>query len=83
MHLHDGFYLDSVMRDIEAFLSHSQEKVNGIVFIKLHPYRFDLEGIISENDLLSDESSRYGEMNANWSAEDIKGFIKVTALYRW
>ena len=40
MQLHEGHYLDPVMRDIEAFLASSQKTVNGTVSIALHPYRF-------------------------------------------
>ena len=45
MLLHEGNYLDAVMRDIEAFLKSSQKTVNGSVIVSLHPYRFELEGL--------------------------------------
>ena len=51
MLLHEGQYMDEVMRDMEAYLAHSQRFVTGEVFVTLHPYRFDLEGIESEYDL--------------------------------
>ena len=79
MQLHEGNYLDPVMRDIEAFLESSQNRVSGTVFIKLYPYRFDLLGIESENDLMKSQFGAYGEMNKSWTAEDAKGFIKVSA----
>ena len=50
MHLHEGHYLDPVMRDIEAFLESSQKNVSGEVYVTLQPYRFELNGIKSEND---------------------------------
>ncbi|TNE82151.1 MAG: argininosuccinate synthase [Bacteroidetes bacterium] len=75
--LHEGLYLDPVMRNMEAFLESSQEKVSGNVFIKLYPYRFELEGIESEHDLMSSKFGTYGEMNRAWSAEDAKGFIRI------
>ena len=52
MQLHEGNYLDAVMRDIEAFLENSQKTVNGEVFVTLHPHRFELEGVDSPNDLM-------------------------------
>lgn len=79
MLLHEGNYLDPVMRDIESFLENSQKKVTGTVFITLHPYRFELEGIESPNDLMNATFGSYGEMNKGWTAQDAKGFIKVTA----
>lgn len=77
MLLHEGNYLDEVMRNIESFLSDTQRNVNGDVFLSLHPYRFTLDGIESEDDLLSSGFGNYGEMNRAWTAEDAKGFIKI------
>jgi len=79
MQLHEGNYLDAVMRDIEAFLESSQKTVNGDVFVTLHPHRFELEGIDSPNDLMNASFGSYGEMNKGWTADDAKGFIKITA----
>jgi argininosuccinate synthase len=75
--LHEGQFHDPVMRNIEAFLSDSQASVSGKVFVKLHPYRFEIIGIQSENDLMSNKFGSYGEMNNSWSGEDVKGFSKI------
>jgi len=75
--LHEGQFHDPVMRDIEAFLTSSQEFVNGKVFVELHPHRFQVIGIESENDLMSNKFGSYGEMNKSWSGEDVKGFSKI------
>ena len=77
MHLHEGQYLDPVMRDMEAFLSSSQERVTGDVFVTLKPYHFQLNGINSKNDLMQSEFGNYGEENYAWTANDAKGFIKI------
>ncbi|XRE44503.1 Argininosuccinate synthase [Tenacibaculum discolor] len=77
MHLHEGQYLDPVMRDIEAFFTNSQAKVTGDVFITLKPYHFTLDGIASPHDLMNAKFGSYGEMNKGWTAEDAKGFIKL------
>ncbi len=77
MLLHEGQYLDPVMRDLEAFLSNSQTTVSGKVFITLHPYRFELNGIESDHDLMNTAFGSYGEENKGWSADDAKGFIKL------
>jgi len=79
MQLHEGNYLDPVMRDIESFLESSQKTVNGSVTLTLHPYRFEMEGIQSPNDLMNASFGSYGEMNKGWTADDAKGFIKITA----
>ena len=77
MLMHEGQYLDPVMRNIETFLEDTQETVTGKVFVKLEPKRFELEGIESENDLMGSKAGQYGEMNNAWSGEDVKGFTKI------
>jgi argininosuccinate synthase len=77
MLLHEGNYLDEVMRNIEAFLTDTQKNVSGDVYVSLHPYRFELNGISSEHDLMNASFGSYGEMNKGWTADDAKGFIKI------
>lgn len=77
MLLHEGNYLDDVMRNIEAFLTDTQKHVTGDVSVTLHPYRFELNGITSKHDLMSASFGSYGEINKGWTAEDAKGFIKI------
>lgn len=79
MQLHEGNFLDPVMRDIEAFLESSQANVTGEVFLTLKPYQFELEGIQSPFDLMNADFGSYGEMNKGWTAEEAKGFIKIAA----
>ncbi|AVR46965.1 argininosuccinate synthase [Christiangramia fulva] len=76
-HLHEGQYLEPVMRNFEAFLESSQEQVTGEVFVTLHPYRFQLDGIRSKYDLMNSGFGKYGEENKAWTANDAKGFIKI------
>ncbi|HEY1024160.1 MAG TPA: argininosuccinate synthase domain-containing protein [Sphingobacteriaceae bacterium] len=75
--LHEGQFHDPVMRDMEAFLQNTQKTVSGKVFAKLHPYRFQIIGIESEHDLMSNKFGSYGEMNNAWTGEDVKGFSKI------
>lgn len=77
MMLHEGQYLDPVMRNIEHFLEDTQANVSGAVNVRLHPYRFEIEGISSPNDLMNARFGDYGEMNKAWSGEDVKGFAKI------
>lgn len=79
MLLHEGQYLDAVMRNIEAFLTDTQKQVTGAVYVTLHPYRFTLDGIESKHDLMNSSFASYGETNEGWTADDAKGFIKITA----
>lgn len=79
MLLHEGQYLDPVMRNIEAFLTDTQKNVTGTVFVNLLPYRFELHGIESEFDLMNSGFGDYGEMNNAWSGDDVRGFTKILA----
>lgn len=77
--LHEALFLDPVMRNIESFLTDSQETVTGKVFVTLHPYRFILNGIESKHDLMSDKFGSYGEANRAWTGEDVKGYTKIVS----
>ncbi len=79
MLLHEARYLDPAMRNIEAFLTDSQQQVTGSVKLSLAPYRFTIDGIDSSNDLMTNDFGAYGEMNKAWSGDDVKGFTKVMA----
>ena len=79
MMLHEGHYLDEVMRNIEVFLKDTQKYVSGDVYVTLYPYRFTINGINSKHDLMSSTFASYGEINEGWTADDAKGFIKITA----
>lgn len=75
--LHEGQILDPVMRDIEAYLTNSQQNVTGDVFVQLMPYRFQVIGIESAYDLMSAKFGKYGEMNTGFTGEDVRGFSKI------
>ena len=75
--MHEGQMHDPVMRDMEAFLSSSQETVTGRVIVELHPYRFVIVGIESEHDLMNNKFGSYGEMNEGYTGDDVKGFSKI------
>jgi argininosuccinate synthase len=84
--LHEGQILDPVMRDIEAFLQHTQEQVSGEVFVQLMPYRFQVLGIQSPFDLMSSRFGKYGEMNTGFTGDDVRGFSRIfgnqTSIYQ-
>lgn len=79
MFLHESQYLEPVMRDIEAMLESSQRNVNGTVTLELRPYSFSTVGVDSPDDLVKSRLGEYGETQKGWTAEDAKGFIKVSS----
>ncbi|MBE6297250.1 MAG: argininosuccinate synthase [Bacteroidales bacterium] len=79
MFLHESQYLEPVMRDIEQMLESSQRNVTGTAILKLMPKHFETVGVDSPNDLVKNKLGEYGEVQKGWTAEDAKGFIKVTS----
>ena len=79
MLLHEGQFLDPVMRDIEVFMENSQKVVSGSVEVLLAQQNFQILGIRSPHDLMSPEFGSYGEMNISWTGEDVRGFAKILA----
>jgi argininosuccinate synthase len=75
--LHEGQWLEPVMRDMEQMMTSAQAKVTGKVFVTLHPYRFVLDGIESPHDLMNSKFGAYGEMNQGWTGQDVRGFAKI------
>ena len=79
MFLHESQYLEPVMPDIEAMLLSSQRHVNGTAILKLQPYGFQTVGIESDDDLTKSKLGEYGETQTGWTADEAKGFIKVSS----
>ena len=79
MFLHESQYLEPVMPDIEAMLTSSQRNVNGVVTLELRPLGFQTVGVDSKDDLVKNKFGEYGETQKGWTAEEAKGFIKVSS----
>jgi len=79
MFLHESQYLEPVMRDIEAMLTESQRNVNGTVILSLRPLSFSTVGVESADDLVKSKLGEYGETQKGWTADEAKGFIKLTS----
>ncbi|MCH5215984.1 MAG: argininosuccinate synthase [Muribaculaceae bacterium] len=79
MFLHEAMYLEPVMREIEAYLVESQRNVTGTVIVDLKPYHYTLVGVESDFDLMKTDFGEYGELSKAWTADDVKGFIKILA----
>ena len=77
MLLHEARFFDPVMRNIECFLENTQSTVTGKVYLRLAPYRFQIEGIESPYDLMTGDWGQYGESHNAWSGDDVKGFTRI------
>lgn len=78
--LHEGQYFDPALRDIEALLLSSQQRVTGETRIRLAPGRFHVVGTRSPYSLLDRGVATYGEENLLWSGEEARGFARIAAV---
>jgi argininosuccinate synthase len=77
MFIHEGLFLEPVMRDIENFLLSSQRNVSGKVSVRLRPYSMVVTGVESPKDLMNSGFAKYGEEIGSWTGDDVKGFTKI------
>jgi argininosuccinate synthase len=77
MFLHEAQYLEPVMRDMEAFLESTQQRVTGRTLLTLRPYGYTLVGVESDYDLMKSDFGVYGEEQKAWTADDVRGFTRI------
>ncbi len=80
MLLHEGQYFDPVMRDIEAMIDSSQQRVSGTVRLRLLKGRVTVEGCSSKYSLFDPSVATYGETNALWSGRDAEGYSRIAGV---
>ncbi len=76
-YLHEAKHFDPLMRDIEAFIASSQQRVTGEVRVHLRQGVVSVRGTKSRYSMLAPELARYGEENALWSGRDAEGFATI------
>ncbi len=75
--IHEGRYFDPLARDLEAFLTSTQQRVTGQVRCRLEPGRVVVEGVRSPHGLVDAGVARYGESPTLWSGQDAAGFTRI------
>jgi argininosuccinate synthase len=78
--LHEGHAFDPVLRDIEALIDSSQERVDGDAKVRLSHGSFSVVGVQSPCTMVRAASGVYGEMPKLWSGEDVRGFSTIAAI---
>ena len=78
--LHEGFFLDPVARDLEAYLASSQTRVTGEVRVRLFPRGFAVEGVRSPHTLMNPAVASYGEGAKLWTGDEAAGFAKLFGI---
>ena len=77
---HEGHAFEPVLRDIEAMIDSSQERVSGEAKVRLAEGRFCVVGVRSPFTLVSAASGVYGEMPKLWTAADVAGYSAVASI---
>lgn len=80
MLLHEGQYFDPVMRDVEAFLTSSQQVVTGTATVELFKGGARVLGVESPFSMFDTGVATYGETNALWDARDARGFTQIAGV---
>ncbi len=75
--IHEAYFFDPVVKDIQAYLKSSQERVSGEVTVTLSPYRISSVQVQSEFDLLTVGGATYGEGATTYSGSDAAGASRL------
>jgi argininosuccinate synthase len=80
MLLHEAQYYDPAMRDIEAMIDSSQQRVEGEVRVKLYKGTLTIDGVKSPYSMMDASVATYGETQTLWDGRDADGFTKIYGL---
>ncbi len=78
--LHEGHYFDPALRDIEALITSSQQRVTGETRVRLWPGRFQVTGARSPFSMMDPAVATYGEENRLWTGDEARDFARVSAI---
>jgi argininosuccinate synthase len=78
--LHEGQYFDPSLRDIEALITSSQERITGETRIRLGAGRFHVVGTRSPHSMMDPAVATYGEENRLWTGDEARAFARVAAV---
>ncbi len=78
--LHEGQYFDPSLRDIEALIASSQQRVTGETRVRLAPGRFQVTGVRSPFSLMDPAVATYGEEPRLWTGDEARAFARVAAI---
>ena len=78
--LHEGHYFDPALRDIEALLTSSQQRVTGETRVRVAPGRFMVTGARSPFSMMDRSVATYGEENRLWTGDEARAFARIGAI---
>jgi argininosuccinate synthase len=78
--LHEGHYFDPALRDVEALIASSQERVTGETRVRVAAGRFMVTGTRSPFSLMDRSIATYGEENLLWTGDEARAFARIGAI---
>ena len=78
--LHEGQAFEPVLRDIEAMIDSSQERVTGTAGVRFGPGTFSVVTTASPCTMAGAEAGVYGEMPKLWEGDDVRGYSTISAI---
>jgi len=78
--LHEGHYFDPALRDIEAMVRSSQQRVTGETRVRLAAGRFMVTGTRSPFSMMDRSVATYGEENRLWTGDEARAFARIGAI---
>ena len=78
--LHEAQPFEPALRDIEALIDSSQERVSGDARVRFEAGRFLVTGVRSPFSMLDEQSGVYGETPKLWDGQDVRGYGKIVAV---
>ena len=78
--LHEGQAFEPVLRDIEAMIDSSQERVLGEAGVRFGAGSFQVVTVESPNTLMGGGAGVYGEMPELWEGQDVRGYSTMAAI---
>jgi argininosuccinate synthase len=78
--LHEGLAFEPALRDIEALIDSSQERVTGEARVRLDTGRHAVTGVRSPHSMMNPRSGVYGELPELWDGRDTRGFATIAAV---
>ena len=78
--IYNGFWFAPEREALQAMIDKTQEKVSGIVRLKLYKGNIIIVGRKSKNSLFNEEIATFEDDNGAYDQKDAEGFIKLNAL---
>ena len=78
--LHEGHWFDPALRDIEAMILSSQQRVTGDTRVRLVPGHFHVVGTRSPHSLIDHEVATYGETNRLWDGNEARAYARIASI---